>query len=174
VKAIVYHRFGPPEVLKLQDLAPPDLTDDGVLVRVRASSVNPAEWYAVTGRPYIARTAGGLRRPKHPVPGADFAGTVEAVGSTVIGLRPGDAVFGGTTSGAFAEYVCVAGTVVAKPAQPELRAGGGRPHRGRHRPCRACATTSGSGQGTRCWSTAPRGGALGASPCSWPRRWGPR
>jgi NADPH:quinone reductase-like Zn-dependent oxidoreductase len=116
VKAIVYHRFGPPEVLKLQDLAPPDLTDDGVLVRVRASSVNPAEWYAVTGRPYIARTAGGLRRPKHPVPGADFAGTVEAVGSTVTDLRPGDAVFGGTTSGAFAEYVCVAGTVVAKPA----------------------------------------------------------
>jgi NADPH:quinone reductase-like Zn-dependent oxidoreductase len=116
VKAIVYHRFGSPEVLKLQDIAPPDLTGDGVLVRVRATSVNPAEWYAVTGRPYIARTAGGLRGPKHTVPGADFAGTVEAVGSTVTDLRPGDAVFGGTTSGAFAEYVCVAGTVVAKPA----------------------------------------------------------
>jgi NADPH:quinone reductase-like Zn-dependent oxidoreductase len=116
VKAIVQHRFGPPEVLELQDIARPDLTDDGVLVRVRASSVNPAEWYAVTGRPYIARPAAGLRRPRHPVPGADFAGTVEAVGRTVTDLRPGDAVFGGTTSGAFAEYVCVTGTVVAKPA----------------------------------------------------------
>jgi NADPH:quinone reductase-like Zn-dependent oxidoreductase len=116
VKAIVHHRFGSPEVLELQDLAQPDLSDDGVLVRVRASSVNPAEWYAVTGRPYIARTAAGLRRPRHPVPGADFAGTVEAVGSAVTDLRPGDAVFGGTSSGAFAEYVCVTGTVVRKPA----------------------------------------------------------
>jgi NADPH:quinone reductase-like Zn-dependent oxidoreductase len=116
VKAIVCRRFGPPGGLELRDVDEPAVGDDGVLVRVRASSVNPAEWYAVTGRPYIARTPGGLRRPKHPVPGADFAGTVEAVGGTVTDLRPGDAVFGGTTSGAFAEYVCVAGTVAPKPA----------------------------------------------------------
>jgi NADPH:quinone reductase-like Zn-dependent oxidoreductase len=117
VKATVYHRFGSPDVLELQDVDQPDLTDDGVLVRVRASSVNPAEWFAVTGRPYIARPGAGLRRPKQTVPGGDFAGTVEAVGSAVTDLRPGDAVFGGTSSGgAFAEYVCVTGTVVAKPA----------------------------------------------------------
>ena len=116
MKAMVHHRFGSPEVLQLQDVPQPALPADGVLVRVRASSVNPAEWYAVTGRPYIARPAAGLRRPRHPVPGADFAGTVEAVGATVTDLRPGDAVFGGTTSGAFAEYVCVRQTVVPKPA----------------------------------------------------------
>jgi NADPH:quinone reductase-like Zn-dependent oxidoreductase len=116
VKATVYHRFGSPEVLELQDIAKPALTDDGVLVRVRASSVNPAEWYAVTGRPYIARPTMGLRSPKQTVPGADFAGTVEAVGSAVTDVRPGDEVFGGTPSGAFAEYVCVRQTVVAKPA----------------------------------------------------------
>jgi NADPH:quinone reductase-like Zn-dependent oxidoreductase len=116
VKATVYHRFGSPEVLELQDIAKPALTDDGVLVRVRASSVNPAEWYAVTGRPYIARPTMGLRGPKQTVPGADFAGTVEAVGSAVTDVRPGDEVFGGTSGGAFAEYVCARETVVAKPA----------------------------------------------------------
>ena len=97
MKAAVYHRFGSPDVLELQDVAQPALTDDGVLVRVRASSVNPAEWFAVTGRPYIARPAMGLRRPKQTVPGADFAGTVAAVGSAVTDLRPGDEVFGGAS-----------------------------------------------------------------------------
>jgi NADPH:quinone reductase-like Zn-dependent oxidoreductase len=117
VKATVYHRFGPPDVLELQDVDRPALSDDDdVLVRVHASSVNPAEWYAVTGRPYVARPAMGLRGPKHAIPGADFAGTVEAVGSAVTDLRPGDAVFGGTSSGAFAEYVSVRQTVVPKPA----------------------------------------------------------
>ena len=116
MKAAVQHRFGSPEVLELQDVDQPGLGDDDVLVRVRASSVNPAEWYAVTGRPYIARPTMGLRRPRQAVPGADFAGTVEAVGSAVTDLRPGDAVFGGTSSGAFAEYLSVRETVVAKPA----------------------------------------------------------
>jgi NADPH:quinone reductase-like Zn-dependent oxidoreductase len=116
MKAIVHHRYGAPGVLEPRDVDKPALTDDGVLVRVRASSVNPAEWYAVTGRPYVARPAMGPLRPKHAVPGADFAGTVEAVGSAVTELRPGDAVYGGTSSGAFAEYVCVRKAVVPKPA----------------------------------------------------------
>jgi NADPH:quinone reductase-like Zn-dependent oxidoreductase len=116
MKAIAHHRFGLPDGLALRDVDKPALTDDGVLVRVRASSVNPAEYFVVTGRPYVARTAMGLRRPKEAIPGADFAGTVEAVGGAVTGLRPGDEVFGGTSSGAFAEYVCVRDTVVPKPA----------------------------------------------------------
>jgi NADPH:quinone reductase-like Zn-dependent oxidoreductase len=88
VEATVYHRFGSPDVLELQDIAQPALSDDGVLVRVRGSSVNPAEWYAVMGRPYIARPTMGLRRPRHAVPGADFAGSGEAVGSAVTDIRP--------------------------------------------------------------------------------------
>ena len=116
MKAIVHHKYGAPGVLEPRDVDKPAPTDDGVLVRVRASSVNPAEWYAVTGTPYVARPAMGPLRPKHAVPGADFAGTVEAVGSAVTDLRPGDAVFGGTSSGAFAEYVCVRQAVVTKPA----------------------------------------------------------
>ena len=117
MRALVHHKYGTLDVLELRDVDKPALTDDGVLVRVHASSVNPAEWYAVTGRPYVARPTMGLRGPKDAVPGADFAGTVEAVGSAVTGLRPGDAVFGGTSSGAFAEYVCVReAAVAAKPA----------------------------------------------------------
>jgi NADPH:quinone reductase-like Zn-dependent oxidoreductase len=116
MKAIVHPKYGAPDVLEPRDLDKPALTDDGVLVRVRASSVNPAEWYAVTGRPYVARPAMGLLRPKDAVLGADFAGIVEAVGRAVTDLRPGDAVFGGTSSGAFAEYVCVREAVVPKPA----------------------------------------------------------
>jgi NADPH:quinone reductase-like Zn-dependent oxidoreductase len=116
MKAIVHRKYGAPGVLEPRDVDKPALTDDGVLVRVRASSVNPAEWYAVTGTPYVARPAMGPLRPKQAVPGADFAGTVEAVGSAVTELRPGDAVFGGTSSGAFAEYVCVRKAVVSKPA----------------------------------------------------------
>jgi NADPH:quinone reductase-like Zn-dependent oxidoreductase len=116
MKAIVHHSYGISDGLELRDVDKPALTDDGVLVRVRASSVNPAEWYAVTGTPYVVRPTMGLRRPKDAIPGADFAGTVEAVGSAVTEFRPDDAVFGGTSSGAFAEYVCVRGTVVPKPA----------------------------------------------------------
>jgi NADPH:quinone reductase-like Zn-dependent oxidoreductase len=115
MKAIVHHKYGVPDGLELRDVEKPALADDGVMVRVRASSVNPAEWYAVTGMPYVARPAMGLRGPKHPIPGADFAGTVEAVGGAVTEFRPGEAVFGGTSSGAFAEYVCVRKAVVPKP-----------------------------------------------------------
>ena len=115
MKAIVSHKYGSPAVLELRDVDQPALTDDGVLVRVRASSVNPAEWYTVTGTPYVGRVAMGLLKPKRDVPGVDFAGTVEAVGSGVTQFRPGDEVFGGR-SGAFAEYVCVRQAVVPKPA----------------------------------------------------------
>ncbi len=116
MKAIVHHTYGLPGGLELRDVDKPALTDDGVMVRVRASSVNPAEWYAVTGTPYVARPAMGLRRPKLAVPGADYAGTVEAVGSALTEFRSGDAVFGGTSSGAFAEYVCVRKAVAPMPA----------------------------------------------------------
>jgi len=115
MKAAVRDRYGSPDVVELQEIDKPDLTDDGVLVRVRATSVNPAEWYGVTGRPQVARMQMGLRKPKDNRLGVDFAGTVEAVGRDVTELRPGDEVFGGR-SGAFAEYVCVRDAVVPKPA----------------------------------------------------------
>ncbi len=116
MKAIVRDKYGP-NVLELQEVAQPELTDDGVLVRVRASSVNRVDWYDVTGTPWIARPMTGLRRPKSRLIGRDFAGTVEAVGKDVMDLQPRDDVFGGRSGGgSFAEYVCVPMGVARKPA----------------------------------------------------------
>jgi NADPH:quinone reductase-like Zn-dependent oxidoreductase len=114
VKAIVHERYGPPDVLELQEIEKPELVDDGVLVRVRAASINPADWYAMKG-PWFARLGSGLRNPKERLLGADFAGTVDAVGKDVTEFRPGDEVFGGRT-GALAEYVCARKAVAKKPA----------------------------------------------------------
>ncbi len=119
VKAVVYHKYGSPDVLELKDVDKPVVDDDGVLVRVRAASVNPADWYALAGTPYVARIAVGLLKPKSDRLGIDFAGTVEAVGRDVTQFRPGGEVFGGK-SGAFAEYVCVRGAVEPKPANLTL------------------------------------------------------
>ncbi|MEP6977233.1 MAG: NAD(P)-dependent alcohol dehydrogenase [Thermoleophilia bacterium] len=115
MRAIVHDRYGPPNVLKLQEIEKPEVVDDAVLVRVHAASVNRLDWYGVTGTPYVARVLGGLRKPKDPGLGVDFAGTVEAVGKDVTHVRPGEEVFGGRT-GAFAEYVLVRDAVAPKPA----------------------------------------------------------
>ncbi len=117
MKAAVRDRYGSPDVVELREIDRPVADDDDVLVRVRAASVNPADWYGVTGTPYVGRAQMGLRRPKEQRLGVDFAGTVEAVGKDVTQFRPGDEVFGGKT-GAFAEYVCVREerAVVPKPA----------------------------------------------------------
>jgi len=115
MKAIVHDRYGSPDVLELQEIEKPEVADDGVLVRVRAASVNRLDWYGVTGTPYVARAIGGLLKPKEQGLGVDFAGTVEAVGKDVTHVRAGDEVYGGRT-GAFAEYVSVRDAVVAKPA----------------------------------------------------------
>ncbi len=106
MKAIVYRRYGTPEVLEPQELDPPEVKDGQVLVRVRAASVNPYDWHFMTGTPYFLRLMAGLRRPKQPRLGVDFAGEVEAVGRGVTRLRPGDEVYG-MGVGAFAEYMIV-------------------------------------------------------------------
>ena len=102
MKAIVAARYGRPDVLELREIDKPVIEDHQVLVRVHASSVNPAEWYRVTG-PVFARIADGLRKPKRSEVGGDLAGRVEAVGRDVKEFQPGDEVFG-TTLGAWAEY----------------------------------------------------------------------
>jgi NADPH:quinone reductase-like Zn-dependent oxidoreductase len=104
MKAIRYHRYGSPDVLALEEIDRPVIDDDGVLVRVAASSVNALDWHYMRGTPRIARVTFGLRTPKRQIPGVDVAGWVEAVGRNVTSLRPGDEVFG-AADGAFAEYV---------------------------------------------------------------------
>jgi NADPH:quinone reductase-like Zn-dependent oxidoreductase len=117
IKAVVYRCYGPPEVLKVEEVEKPAIGDHQILVKVHATSINPLEWHYMRGTPYVMRLLGaGLGRPKNPRLGVDFAGTVEAVGSRVTKFRPGDAVFGGKT-GALAEYVVVHEdrSVVPKP-----------------------------------------------------------
>ena len=116
MRAIVQERFGPPEVLRLADIDTPDVGADDVLVRVRAAALNPADWHILRGDPLVARLMGiGLTKPKDPVAGSDAAGVVEAVGTNVRGLRPGEEVLG-FVRGAFAEFACAAeDKVVPKP-----------------------------------------------------------
>ena len=102
MRAILHQRYGRPDVLELRDVDKPTIVDERVLVRVHASSVNPVEWYGVSG-PYFARIGNGMRRPKDQAVGADLAGTVEAVGRDVKELQPGDEVFG-VSGGSWAEY----------------------------------------------------------------------
>jgi NADPH:quinone reductase-like Zn-dependent oxidoreductase len=115
MQAILRPRYGSAHVLELGEVGKPVLVDDGVLVRVRAASVNQVDWYGMTGTPWFSRVELGLRKPKSPLLGTDFAGTVEAVGKDVTDFQPGDDVFGGR-SGAFAEYVCARKGVARKPA----------------------------------------------------------
>jgi NADPH:quinone reductase-like Zn-dependent oxidoreductase len=121
MRAIVQEIYGEPEtVLRLEHVARPAVGDDEVLVRVQAASIHVGDWILVRGVPYVTRLAVGVRRPKNRVPGTDVAGTVEAVGKRVTGLRPGDEVFGWCT-GALAEYACAPyGQFVPKPANLSL------------------------------------------------------
>ena len=115
MKAIVYHHYGPPDVLRVEDLEKPTAADDEVLIGVRAASVNPLDWHYMRGTPYLLRIGTGLREPKNARLGVDVAGQVEAVGRDVTQLKPGDEVFG-TCRGAFAEYVCTSErALVVKP-----------------------------------------------------------
>ena len=118
MKAAVRDTFGlPSAVVEVREIEEPVPADDEVLVQVRAASVNVADWYDVTGRPWVARIAQGLRRPKETRLGVDYAGVVKAVGKDVREFRPGDEVFGGRT-GAFAEHVVAkaARGIVPKPS----------------------------------------------------------
>jgi NADPH:quinone reductase-like Zn-dependent oxidoreductase len=116
MKAIVQDRYGKPDVLELREVATPEPAADQVLIRVRASSLNMYDWHMTSGTPYMARAQAGLRVPKDPIPGADVAGVVEAVGADVTGFAPGDEVFGCVGSGALAELVCATERqIAAKP-----------------------------------------------------------
>lgn len=116
MKALVRHKFGGPEVVRVEEVERPALQDDRVLVRVKASSINKYDWHELRAQPVIMRPLlrNGVLRPKIPRLGVDFSGVVEAVGKDVTHVAPGDEVFGGC-NGAFAEYVS-AKSVVKKPA----------------------------------------------------------
>jgi NADPH:quinone reductase-like Zn-dependent oxidoreductase len=115
MKAAVYTRYGPPNVVQVKDVEKPVPKDDEVLIKVRAASVNPLDWHFMRGTPYFVRIPAGLRKPKDGRLGVDVAGRVEAVGRNVTQFKPGDEVFG-ACRGAFAEYACASeSALAAKP-----------------------------------------------------------
>ena len=113
MNAIVYRAYGPPEVLRYEEIEKPTPTANEVLIKVHAAAVNPLDWHMMRGTPGFLRLFAGLRVPKKKQLGVDVAGTVEAVGRDVTEFTPGDAVFGGC-NGAFAEYACTAESAIVK------------------------------------------------------------
>jgi len=110
MKAIVYHEYGSPDVLKLEEVQRPTPADNQLLIKVHAASINRSDWEGLTGKPLYARF-GGLLKPNNRILGSDIAGTVEAVGKDVKQFKPGDEVFGLLLNygGGFAEYACTSG-----------------------------------------------------------------
>jgi len=124
MKAIVQDAYGSPEVLRLTDIDTPAVGDGNVLVRVHAAAVHPGDAFILAGVPYLLRLAYGLRRPRVGVRGYDLAGRVETVGRNVR-FQSGDEVFGWTTTGSLAEYVCVPQDNLArKPANVTMEQAG--------------------------------------------------
>jgi NADPH:quinone reductase-like Zn-dependent oxidoreductase len=118
MKAVVYTKYGPPEVLELKEVAKPTPRDDEVLIKVQAVSVNRSDWETLRGKPLYARI-GGLLKPRHQILGSDIAGRVEMAGRNIRRFRPGDEVFGDILPrlGGFAEYVCARESALTlKPA----------------------------------------------------------
>jgi NADPH:quinone reductase-like Zn-dependent oxidoreductase len=122
MKAVVYSRFGPPEMLQLKEVEKPVPKANEVLIKVYAASVNSWDWDLLRGKQFLVRITGGLLKPRHKILGADIAGRVEVIGNNVTQFKIGDEVFGdiaGSGFGGFAEYVSVPEDLLAtKP--PEI------------------------------------------------------
>jgi len=120
MKAVVYRKYGSPDVLEFQEVEKPAPKDDEVLIKVRAASLNAFDWHLMRGKPFVARLSGGLFKPRNTILGEDIAGRIEAAGRKVRQFKPGDEVFGDLAScgsGGFAEYACARESVLAlKPA----------------------------------------------------------
>ena len=122
MKAIVYTKYGSPDVLQLKEVEKPATKENEVLIKVVASSVNEWDNGLISGKGLLTRLLGGLFKPKNKILGADVAGVIEAVGNNIKNFKPGDEVFGdiaGAGFGAFAEYVCAPEKMLAKKS-PEM------------------------------------------------------
>ena len=127
MKAFVSDRYGSPDVMELQEVDKPELTEEGALVRVRATSVNAFDWHMLRGKPYLARLGEGFRAPKTTILGLDVAGVVEAVGAKVTHIKPGDARV--RLAHGRIRRVRQRSHDGADARGPDLRAGRGRAHR---------------------------------------------
>jgi NADPH:quinone reductase-like Zn-dependent oxidoreductase len=128
VKAILFPRYGSPDVLRLTEVEKPVPNENQVLIKIVAESANPLDWHRMRGEPFIARMGEGLRKPTDTRLGADVAGHVEAVGKNVTEFKPGDEVFGAISAGSFAEYACTREkNLVLKPGNISFEAAAAAP-----------------------------------------------
>jgi len=134
MKAIIFTKYGPPDVVRLREIEKPTPKPDEVLIQTRAASINAYDLHILTADPFIIRVmGGGFLRPKHQRLGADVAGRIEAVGANVKRFRVGDEVYGILTeeNGSFAEYVCAGENALAlKPARLTFQAAAAVPMAG--------------------------------------------
>src|SRR5213080_2518010 len=107
MKAVIYQRYGPPEVLRLAEVDRPVPNDDEVLVKIHSTTVSRTDTGLRSAELVISRAFTGLLRPKNPILGMEFSGEVEAIGSAVTQFKVGDPVFGGKGSGAHAEFITI-------------------------------------------------------------------
>jgi NADPH:quinone reductase-like Zn-dependent oxidoreductase len=128
MKAILFTKYGSPDVIQLAEVEKPTPNEDQVLVKVLAASANPLDWHRLRADPFLVRLGEGFFKPKNPKLGADMAGVVEAVGGNVTEFKPGDEVFGSVGAGGFAEYVCGREKYLAlKPANISFEAAAAAP-----------------------------------------------
>ena len=132
MKAIVFTKYGAPDVLQLKEMPKPSPGEEEVLVKIHATAVNDYDWSMVRGKPYLYRLMFGLWKPKKQIPGMELSGTVEAVGKNVRTFQVGDAVFGDISEygfGSFAEYLCIhEKALVLKPAAMSFEEAAAIPH----------------------------------------------
>ena len=128
MKAIVFPKYGSPDVLQLTEVEKPTPNENQVLIKIVAASANPLDWHRMRAKPFLVRMGDGFLKPKDPRLGADIAGRVEAVGKNVTEFKPGDEVFGAIGAGGFAEYACTREKNVAlKPAIVSFEAAAAAP-----------------------------------------------
>ena len=132
MKAFLARKYGPPTLLRSEEIPIPTPKSDELLVKVVATTVNDFDWSMVTGKPAIYKLLFGMSRPKRPMPGMEFSGVVEAIGDDVTAFKPGDEVYGDISAkgwGTFAEFACVhESTVMKKPAEMSFVDAAAIPH----------------------------------------------